>query len=203
MVSSSASVDPYTLLVLNVRTMQWSVDVLAPLVSPRVDEFGAIGSWTKGCVLAHVDLNNSYPIRYQAYDDPQPTDNGGTATTDYVKSELRTGWQHPFGLGMWGMVDKVLVNLDGSDYTATITVETTGYSLAKATYTGSFNFTASGDPYNQAVLDGIRGQQCSAVRVTVSDAKLSAVNSTFGVVSIWLHVKPADREIPLPSARRG
>ena len=203
LVSSSASVDPYTLLVLNIRTMQWSVDVIAPLVSPRVDTFGAIGSWQKGCVLAHTDLNNAYPIRHQMYDDPQPTDNGGTATTDYVQSELRTSWQHPFGVGMWGRVDKVLVNLDGSDYTATVQVETTGYNLSKATYSASFNFASSGDPYNQVVLDGIRGQQCSAVRVTVSDAKLSAVNSTFGVVSIWLHVSPADREIPLPSTRRG
>lgn len=172
-----------------------------------VESTGAIGAWPLGLVTCNYSLNSgdasaSRPLRYMCLNSAINDTNSLSGTA--VRGQIATGWIHPFGIGGFGHVRKVMLVgvgstlVSGGDLAITLVVyqdgATTGAQTASWTIESE---TVNGKSPWYREMD-LAVTTMSTIKVYVQDDS-AAGNATFGLIGFVLEVEDSGgvRLIPL------
>lgn len=164
------------LLIYDTAQNRWFEDAL-------VDPIAEIGAWSDGLALVTEDLDSDTepaPIRYQN-DITKTTEDGET----FIEALIESHVFHPFGLGGWGLVRKLLVICVGSNYTLNVLTSVNGGDWQVSTRSVA-SAVDEKIRYHEVVL---ADPKCSTLAFKIFDSELSGDNTSFGVLGVLLEVE--------------
>lgn len=127
-----------------------------------------------------TSTNFSQPVLYESATVSTDSDANGSVATN--TQTLRSNWIHPFGLGGWGKVKRILVAVEclapASRTTLQVTVETDGQQPAVSSETATFSLQpmANNPVQYREVIPTL--QACTAFRVTLATTNVKFISAT-------------------------
>lgn len=153
------------------------------------------GSWSDGHVHASSALYGS-GIHFYYQDSALQVRDGESGLS---AAELVTAWQHPFGVGGHGRVNRVLLASEGVAVRYRVTIETD----AGHTQTATLEFPSERTPYNYREIM-LEHPPCGAFRVTCTELvpSGSVYTNALGFVSIMADCDDSDAIRPSDEGER-
>jgi hypothetical protein len=156
---------------------------------------GAFGAWGDGFVHSAVTLIPTGPHFFYQDSDAPVTDHTGT----FMAARFATSWQHPFGVGGFGRVNRLVMATEGQPVRLNLTVETD----SGQTQTATLEYTANRTPYNYREM-ALAVPACGAYRVTGEEVVFSgySANSEFGLTAFVAETDDSDAIRPADEGER-